>query len=160
MAVSRRVAKEEAGGLRSPASQPRASLASGGELQRLRLEGHARGEADQPDLGVEGDAQPRLDALARHLHERENIVVRGSAAVDDQVGGLRRDLGAVDTLAAKTNGLNETGRAVARRILLTAARAQEQVVDVPERLLCLLRPALDDAGAALTEAFEAGKCPG
>src|SRR5713101_4495748 len=43
------------------------------------------------------------------------------------------------------------------RRFIGAVTAREQVTNVRERLLCLLRPALDDAGTALTEAFEAAR---
>src|SRR5262245_39034707 len=59
------------------------------------------------DLGLERDPELVLDALARHLHQRLDVGRRGAAAIDDEVGVLGRDLGAVVALALEAHLLDE-----------------------------------------------------
>ena len=63
-----------------------------------------------PDLGLERDAEVRLHALARHLHQGQDVGGRRAAAVDDEVGVLGRDLGAVDPLALEPDLLDRAAR--------------------------------------------------
>src|SRR5207249_3463911 len=62
---------------------------------------------EDADLGLEHDPELGVDALACELHEADDVGRRRAAAVDDEVGVLGRDLGAVDPLAAQADLLDE-----------------------------------------------------
>ena len=71
----------------------------GGKTQRVPVSSRAcvsnalaTPSAQEPDLGLKGDAHARFHPLAGHFHETENIRVSRPAAVDDQVARLGRDL--------------------------------------------------------------------
>ena len=70
--------------------------------------------ADDPDLVLERDREVRLHALARQVHEGQDVGGGGAAAVDDEVGVLGGDLRAVDALALEPDLLDQPRRDVAR----------------------------------------------
>src|SRR6266566_6291083 len=72
---------------------------------------------EDADLGLERDPEVAVDALARELHEAQDVGRAGAAAIDDEVGVLGRDLRAVDPLAAQAGLLDEPRGQVARGIL-------------------------------------------
>ena len=78
--------------------------------------------------------------------------MRGPPTVDDQVGGLRRDLGAVHALAAQAHGLDETCRAIARRVLPDVARSgQGEGLRLLPHLQSVLQGLLDSHGGTALE---------
>ena len=99
--------------------------AGASQLEGLRLERVGHADAQEPDLGLKGDAHARFHPLAGHFHETENIRVGRPAAVDDQVARLGRDLCPAHALAAEAHGLDETGGAVPRRVLPDVAGRRE-----------------------------------
>src|SRR5256886_4836100 len=95
---------------------------------------------EDADLGLERDPEVAVDALARELHEVQDVGGAGGAAIDDEVGVLGRDLRAVDPLAAQAGLLDEPRGQVARGILPDeAGRGQRQRL----RGLLLLEPRPD-----------------
>src|SRR2546422_1031836 len=95
---------------------------------------------EDADLGLERDPEVAVDALARELHEAQDVGRAGAAAIDDEVGVLGRNLRAVDPLAAQAGLLDEPRGQVARGILPDEARRGER-----QRLrgLLLLEPRPD-----------------
>src|SRR5207237_1383393 len=74
--------------------------------------GRPRGEmrplfTEDPDLRLQVDVELRVHALAGDLHQREHVGGHGAAAIDDEVGVLGRDLGAVDALALEPGLLDQ-----------------------------------------------------
>src|SRR6266566_226289 len=95
---------------------------------------------EDADLGLERDPEVAVDALARELHEAQDVGRAGAAAIDDEVGVLGRDLRAVDPLAAQAGLLDEPRGQVARGILPDeAGRGERQRL----RGLLLLEPRPD-----------------
>src|SRR5436309_1577733 len=95
---------------------------------------------DDPDLVLQHDPVVRLDALPGELHQGLDVGGRGPTAIDDEVGVLGRDLGAVEALALEADLLDHSRRGLARRVLPDASgRGQRQRL---ARLL-LLEPLLD-----------------
>src|SRR3989449_5469936 len=95
---------------------------------------------DDPDLVFQHDPVVRLDALPGELHQGLDVGGRGPTAIDDEVGVLGRDLGAVEALALEADLLDHSRRGLARRVLPDASgRGQRQRL---ARLL-LLEPLLD-----------------
>src|SRR6185503_24114 len=92
------------------------------------------------DLGLERDAELALDPLARHVHQRLDVGGGGTAPVDDEVGVLGGDLGAVVALALQAHLLHESARRLAGRVLPHAPRGGQR-----QRLvhLLVLEPLLD-----------------
>src|SRR2546422_6720652 len=92
---------------------------------------------EDADLGLERDPEVAVDALARELHEAQDVGRAGAAAIDDEVGVLGRDLRAVDPLAAQAGLLDEPRGQVARGILPDeAGRGERQRL---RGLFCLSR---------------------
>src|SRR5260370_31634954 len=90
---------------------------------------------EDADLGLECDPEVAVDALARELHEAQDVGGAGAAAVDDEVGVLGRDLRAIDALATQPGLLDEPPGQLAGGVFPDqGARAQRQ------RLRCLLLP--------------------
>src|SRR5437867_4206951 len=95
---------------------------------------------DDLDLVLQHDPVVRLDALPGELHQGLDVGGRGPTAIDDEVGVLGRDLGAVEALALEADLLDHSRRGLARRVLPDASgRGQRQRL---ARLL-LLEPLLD-----------------
>src|SRR2546430_817401 len=84
--------------------------------------GRPRGEmrplfTEDPDLRLQVDVELRVHALAGDLHQREHVGGHGAAAIDDEVGVLGRDLGAVDALALEPGLLDQLRGQVGARVL-------------------------------------------
>src|SRR5712692_3024117 len=77
------------------------------------------------DLRLEGEPEVGLHALAGHLHEGQDVPRHGPTAVDDEVGVLGRDLGAVEPLALQADLFDQAGRHLALRVLPHASRGGE-----------------------------------
>src|SRR5580765_1026128 len=92
------------------------------------------------DLGFERDAELAVDPLARHIHQRLDVGGGGAAPVDDEVGVLGGDLGAVVALPLQPHLLHESARRLAGRVLPHAPRRGQR-----QRLvhLLVLEPLLD-----------------
>src|SRR2546422_1556288 len=118
---------------------------------------------EDADLGLERDPEVAVDALARELHEAQDVGRAGAAAIDDEVGVLGRDLRAVDPLAAQAGLLDEPRGQVARGILPDEARRGERqrlrglllleprpdlFLDLGQRPSVQLQPAADEDRAA------------
>src|SRR5262245_18541196 len=89
---------------------------------------------DHPDLLLQRDAELRVHALARHVHQREDLGGARPAAVHDEVRVLGGDLGPVVPLALEPHTLDQLRRLRAGRVLPHAADGGER-----ERLRLLLR---------------------
>src|SRR5439155_445599 len=96
--------------------------------------------AEDPDLGLERDPELVLHAVAREVHERQDVGRGRAASVHDKVRVLGGDLRAVDPLALEPALLDQPAGHVGRRILPDAPRRREG-----ERLrgLLLLQADLD-----------------
>src|SRR6266403_1961966 len=95
---------------------------------------------EDADLGLERDPEVAVDALARELHEVQDVGGAGGAAVDDEVGVLGGDLRAIDALAAQPGLLDEPRGQVAGGIFPDEAGGGQR-----QRLrgLLLLEPCAD-----------------
>src|SRR5688572_404467 len=117
---------------------------------------------EDPDLRLQRDAELCLHALACHLHEGHDVGGGGAAAVDDEVGVLGRDLGAVETLALEAHLLHEPGGDLVARVLPHAPGRRERerlrgllvleplldvFLDLIERSAVQLQPAADEHGS-------------
>src|SRR5213593_4082 len=117
---------------------------------------------EDADLGLERDPEVAVDALARELHQAQDVGGAGGAAVDDEVGVLGRDLGAVDALAPQAGLLDQARGQLARGILPDEARGGQRqrlrglllleprtdlLLDVRQRAAVQLQPAADEDGA-------------
>src|SRR5882672_9006416 len=124
----------------------------------------ARGESrplltEDADLGLERDPEVAVDALARELHEAQDVGSAGGAAVDDEVGVLGGDLRAIDALAAQPGLLDEPRGQVAGGIfpdeagggqrqrlrgLLLLEPCADLLLDLGQRPAVELQPAADE----------------
>src|SRR5438309_721586 len=109
------------------ARSPRRRAAPRGERTALRplMSRPTSLVSHDADLGLEGEPEVVLHSLARDLHETQNVRGGGATPVDDEVGVLGRDLGAVVPLALQADLLDEAGRHLALRVLPHAARGGE-----------------------------------
>src|SRR5262245_17821306 len=126
-----------------PISRPREARSSKASIAARGDSAERLMPSDLPqglDLGLERDAELRLDALARHVHQRLDVGGGGSAPVDDEVGVLGGDLGAVVALALESHLLDEAPRRVPGRVLPHAARGGQSEGLVH---LLFLEPLLD-----------------
>src|SRR6266542_6991675 len=83
--------------------------------------------ADDADLGVERDAEVGVHALPGEIHESQDVAGGRASPIDDEIGVLGRDLGAVDPLALETDLLDEAPGDLAGGVLPhTAGRGQRQ----------------------------------
>src|SRR6267142_1235084 len=114
---------------------------------------------EDADLGLERDPEVAEDALARELHEVQDVGSAGGAAVDDEVGVLGGDLRAIDALAAQPGLLDEPRGQVAGRIfpdeagggqrqrlrgLLLLEPCADLLLDLGQRPAVELQPAADE----------------
>src|SRR5438270_445200 len=114
---------------------------------------------EDADLGLEGDPEVAVDALARELHETQDVGGAGGAAVDDEVGVLGRDLRAIDALAAQPGLLDEPrgqlaggifpdeaggGQRQRLRGLLLLEPCPDLLLDLRQRPAVELQPAADE----------------
>src|SRR6266850_2077945 len=114
---------------------------------------------EDADLGLERDPEVAVDALARELHEAQDVGGAGGAAVDDEVGVLGRDLRAVDALAAQPGLLDEPrgqlagwifpdeaggGQRQRLRGLLLLEPCPDLLLDLRQRPAVELQPAADE----------------
>src|SRR5256886_8859270 len=113
---------------------------------------------EDADLGLEGDPEVAVDALARELHEAQDVGGAGGAAVDDEVGVLGRDLRAIDALATQPGLLDEPrgqlaggifpdeaggGQRQRLRGLLLLEPCPDLLLDLRQRPAVQLQPAAD-----------------
>src|SRR5436190_3570581 len=114
---------------------------------------------EDADLGLEGDPEVAVDALARELHETQDVGGAGGAAVDDEVGVLGRDLRAIDALATQPGLLDEPrgqlaggifpdeaggGQRQRLRGLLLLEPCPDLLLDLRQRPAVQLQPAADE----------------
>src|SRR5436853_87727 len=114
---------------------------------------------EDADLGLEGDPEMAVDALARELHEAQDVGGAGGAAVDDEVGVLGRDLRAIDALATQPGLLDEPrgqlaggifpdeaggGQRQRLRGLLLLEPCPDLLLDLRQRPAVQLQPAADE----------------
>src|SRR5882762_1858828 len=124
---------------------------------------------EDADLGLERDPEVAVDALARELHEVQDVGGAGGAAVDDEVGVLGGDLRAIDALAAQPGLLDEPRGQVAGRIfpdeagggqrqrlrgLLLLEPCADLFLDLGQRPAVELQPAADEHRARGLELAE------
>src|SRR5262245_61032162 len=146
----------------------RCRATSGVRSPRSASEAAPRGESrprlltEDADLGLERDPEMAVDALARDLHEAQDVSGPGAAAIDDEVAVLGRDLGAVDALSAQPRLFDEPRGQIARGVLPDEARGRERqrlgrllllearadfFLDLGQRPPMQLQPAADEHGA-------------
>src|SRR5688572_18597122 len=145
---------------RCPTTSVERSAHSAGAFAR------ARGEirpllTEDANLGFEHHSELRVNAVASQLHERDDVGGAGTAAVDDEVRVLRRDLGPVEALALEARLLDQLGGKLAGRVLPDiAGRGEGQrlrgllllearldvLLDLGERPALELQPAADQHG--------------
>src|SRR6266478_3880212 len=78
-----------------------------------------------PDLGLQRDTELALHTLACHVHEGGDVARIRRAPVDDEVGVLGRDLGAIEPLALQADLLDQTTRHLTRGVFPDAAGGGE-----------------------------------
>src|SRR5437879_1295610 len=114
---------------------------------------------EDADRGLERDSEVAVNALARELHEVQDVGGAGGAAVDDEVGVLGGDLRAIDALAAQPGLLDEPRGQVAGGIfpdeagggqrqrlrgLLLLEPCPDLFLDLRQRPAVELQPAADE----------------
>src|SRR5262245_3596938 len=129
--AARRVRRASARARRR-AALTRCRATSGVRSPRSASEAAPRGESsprlltEDADLGLERDPEMAVDALARELHEAQDVGGSRAAAIDDEVAVLGRDLGAVDALAAQPRLFDQSRGEIARGVLPDEARRCER----------------------------------
>src|SRR5262245_46504416 len=119
--AARRVSRARARARRR-AALTRCRATRGVRSPRSASEPPPRGESsplftEDADLGLERDPKVAVHPLARELHEAQDVRRASAAAIDDEVGVLGRNLGAVDPFAAQPGLLDQSRGQIARRIL-------------------------------------------